>query len=125
MITEAEAGWLAWILHAMDSMQDRRRLGLEKLPMKASAYFRRQGAVTFSDDPVAVRNIELTGTDCLMWGNDYPHDEGTYPGSEKFRAEIRARVNPDQAHAIFAGNAARVYGFDLEALARDAGAEFE
>jgi predicted TIM-barrel fold metal-dependent hydrolase len=125
VITEAEAGWLAWILHAMDSMQDRRRLGLEKLPMKASAYFRRQGAVTFSDDPVAVRNIELTGTDCLMWGNDYPHDEGTYPGSEKFRAEIRARVNPDQAHAIFAGNAARVYGFDLEALARDAGAEFE
>jgi predicted TIM-barrel fold metal-dependent hydrolase len=125
VITEAEAGWLAWILHAMDAMQDRRRLGLEKLPMKASAYFIRQGAVTFSDDPVAVRNIDFTGTDCLMWGNDYPHDEGTYPRSEKFRTEIRAKVNPDQAHAIFAGNAARVYGFDLEALARGAGAELE
>lgn len=120
VITEAEAGWLAWTLHAMDAMQDRRRLGLESLPMKASTYFLRQGAVTFSDDPIALRNIEFTGTDCLMWGNDYPHDEGTYPRSEKFRAEIRASVNEAQAHAIFAGNAARIYGFDLDALAQDA-----
>lgn len=52
-------------------------------------------------------------------------DLATHPRSEKFRTEIRAKVNPDQAHAIFAGNAARVYGFDLEALARGAGAELE
>ena len=120
VVTEAEAGWLGWALHAMDAMQDRRSLGLEKLPMRASDYFRRQGAVTFSDDPIALRNIEFTGTDCLLWGNDYPHDEGTYPNSEKFRAEVRASVSEAEAHAIFAGNAARVYGFDLEALAREA-----
>jgi len=122
VVTEAEAGWLGWVLHAMDAMQDRRRLGLETLPMKASDYFRRQGAVTFSDDPIALRNIEFTGTECLMWGNDYPHDEGTYPRSEKFRAEIRACVSEAEAHALFAGNAARIYGFDLEALAREANA---
>ena len=120
VITEAEAGWLAWTLHAMDAMQDRRRLGLEKLPMKASDYFRRQGAVTFSDDPIALANTEFTGTDCLMWANDYPHDEGTYPSSEKFRVEVRVRVSEAEAHAIFAGNAARIYGFDLDALAAEA-----
>ena len=117
VITEAEAGWLAWTLHAMDAMQDRRRLGLESLPMKASSYFLRQGAATFSDDPVALRNIDFTGADCLMWGNDYPHDEGTYPRSEKFRADIWESVTEDQARAILGGNASRVYGFDLEALA--------
>ena len=120
VITEAEAGWLGWVLHAMDAMQDRRQLGLGKLSMRASDYFRRQGAVTFSDDPIAVRNIEFTGTDCLMWGNDYPHDEGTYPRSEKFRAQVRASVSEVEAQAIFAGNAARIYGFDLDALAREA-----
>jgi len=120
VISEAEAGWLAWTLHAMDAMQDRRRLGLAKLPMKASDYFRRQGAVTFSDDPIALGNTEFTGTDCLMWANDYPHDEGTYPSSEKFRAEVRVRVSEAEAHAIFAGNAARIYGFDLNALAAEA-----
>jgi predicted TIM-barrel fold metal-dependent hydrolase len=121
VITEAEAGWLGWVLHALDTMQDRRRLGLKTLPMKASAYFLRQGAVTFSSDPIALRNLEFTGTDCLMWGNDYPHDEGTYPKSEKYRTEIRASVSESEAHAIFAGNAARIYGFDLEALARGLG----
>jgi predicted TIM-barrel fold metal-dependent hydrolase len=85
--------------------------------MKASQYFLRQGAVTITDDPVALRNLEFTGTDCIMWGNDYPHDEGTFPRSEKFRAEIRASVTEEEAHAIFAGNAARIYGFDLEKLA--------
>ena len=120
IITEAEAGWLAWTLQAMDSMQDRRRLGLQTLPMKASAYFLRQGAITFSDDPVALGNIEFTGTDCLMWGNDYPHDEGTYPRSEESRLAIRKTVSPSQADAILRDNAARIYGFELDALGQQA-----
>ncbi|MEE3329192.1 MAG: amidohydrolase family protein [Myxococcota bacterium] len=123
IITEAEAGWLAWTLQAMDAMQARRRLGLRTLPLKASEYFLRQGAITFSDDAVAMANIELTGTDCLMWGNDYPHDEGTYPNSENARDRIRGALKPDQASALFAGNAARIYGFDLDALARESSAD--
>jgi predicted TIM-barrel fold metal-dependent hydrolase len=118
IITEAEAGWLAWTLQAMDAMQQRRRLGLHSLPLKASEYFLRQGAVTFSDDRVALANIDFTGTECLMWGNDYPHDEGTYPRSEEFRTEIKEALSATQAEALFAGNAARIYGFDLEALHR-------
>lgn len=117
IVTEAECGWLAWTLHAMNAMQERRRLGLEKLSMRASEYFKRQGAVTITDDPVALRNLEFTGTDCILWGSDYPHDEGTYPRSEKFRAEIRAAAGPEDAQKIFSGNAARLYGFDLDRIA--------
>jgi predicted TIM-barrel fold metal-dependent hydrolase len=116
VVTEAEAGWLAWTLHAMDAMQHRRRLGLNTLAMRASEYFRRQGAVTITDDPVAINNLGLTGTDCLMWGNDYPHDEGTYPVSRRHRDAIAAATTHAQARAIFAGNAARIYGFDLAAI---------
>jgi predicted TIM-barrel fold metal-dependent hydrolase len=116
VITEAEAGWLAWTLHAMDAMQHRRRLGLNTLSMRASDYFRRQGAVTITDDPVALNNLAITGTDCILWGNDYPHDEGTYPASRMHRDVIAAATTPAQARAIFAGNAARVYGFDLAAI---------
>ena len=116
VITEAEAGWLAWTLHAMDAMQHRRRLGLNTLSMRASDYFRRQGAVTITDDPIALNNLGLTGTDCIMWGNDYPHDEGTYPASQQYRDAIVAATTPAQARAIFAGNAARIYGFDLDAI---------
>ena len=52
-----------------------------------------------------------------MWGNDYPHDKGTFLRSDKPIAEIRARLNEDDAHKVLSGNAARLYGFDLQHLA--------
>jgi predicted TIM-barrel fold metal-dependent hydrolase len=116
VVTEAECGWLAWTLHAMDAMQSRRRLGLQSLTLKPSEYFRRQGAVTITDDPVALRLLDFTGTDTLMWGNDYPHDEGTFPDSKPFIDQIRAATTPDVAYQILAGNAARIYGFDVNAI---------
>jgi predicted TIM-barrel fold metal-dependent hydrolase len=120
VVTEAESGWLAWTLHAMDAMQKRRRLGLQTLSMRPSEYFKRQGAATICDDPVALALLEFTGTHTLLWGNDYPHDEGTFPRSEPYRESIRRATTPDGAKAILAGNAARLYGFDLEQIAQAA-----
>ena len=85
--------------------------------MRASDYFRRQGAVTISDDPVALNNLEFTGATCLLWGNDYPHDEGTWPNSAASLAQIRKRLSAEDARRVLCGNAARLYGFDLDYLA--------
>lgn len=117
VIVEAECGWLAWTLQAMDSMQHKRRLHLERLSIKASEYFLRQGAVTFTDDPVGLNNIPFTGSHCLMWSNDYPHDEGTFLRPEAGPEMIRARLSDDNARALLCGNAARIYGFDLAKIA--------
>jgi predicted TIM-barrel fold metal-dependent hydrolase len=116
VITEAECGWLPWVLQAMDKMQERRHLYIRKLPLRASDYFRRQGAITITDDGVALRNLESIGSDCLLWGNDYPHDEGTWPDSGPIVDSIRASLGPEGARAVLCGNAARIYGFDLEYL---------
>jgi predicted TIM-barrel fold metal-dependent hydrolase len=117
VVTEAECGWLPWALQAMDQMQERRRLYIENLPLRASEYFLRQGAVTITDDPVALRNIESITSDCLLWGNDFPHDEGTWPDSGPIVDSIRESLAPEQAQAVLSGNAARIYGFDLDYLA--------
>ena len=117
VVTEAECGWLPWVLQAMDEMQERRRLYIRKLPLRASDYFRRQGAITITDDDVALRNIESIGSDCLLWGNDFPHDEGTWPDSGPIVDSIRESLAPEQAQAVLSGNAARIYGFDLDYLA--------
>lgn len=69
-LAEAECGWLAWTLQAMDAMQERRRLGLMELSMQPSEYFKRQGAVTVTDDLVAINNLEFTGIDNILWAND-------------------------------------------------------
>lgn len=117
VVTESECGWLPWLLQFMDQMQARRYLNMRKLKLKASDYFRRQGTITFMDDPVGLNNVEFIGADHLMWGNDYPHDEGTFLRSEKPIAEIRARLSDAEAHRVLCGNAARLYGFDLDHLA--------
>lgn len=116
VITESECGWLAWALQAMDQMQRRRHLYRKDLPLKASEYFLRQGYVTITDDPVALNNVDFTGSDCLLWGNDYPHDEGTWPESHASISAIRARLG-DAADKVLYGNAAKLYGFDVDYLA--------
>lgn len=116
VVTESEGGWLAWTLHAMDAMQRRRRLGLAELSLKPSEYFKRQGALTISDDPIAIHNLEFTGANNIMWGNDYPHDEGTYPNSQPYRQQIEDATSPEDAKKILFDNAAKIYGFDENAL---------
>ena len=113
-VAEAECGWLPWVLQAMDPMQERRHLYSRKLRLRASEHFRRQGAITITDDDVALRNVESIGSDCLLWGNDYPHDEGTWPDSRPVVDSIGETLGPERAHAVLSGNAARIYGFDLD-----------
>jgi hypothetical protein len=57
------------------------------------------------------------GVDRVMWGSDYPHFEGTSPYTvEALRNSFHA-VPPEEVAAMIGLNAARVYGFDLDALA--------
>jgi predicted TIM-barrel fold metal-dependent hydrolase len=100
----------------MDQMQERRQIYRKKLPLRASEYFQRQGAVTITDDRVALNNVAFTGTECLLWGNDYPHDEGTWPNSAKFIESIRTALAPAEAQRVLCGKAAELYGFDLDYL---------
>ncbi|MBF9069340.1 amidohydrolase family protein [Streptacidiphilus fuscans] len=56
------------------------------------------------------------GLDKIMWGSDFPHDEGTYPYTTEALRVAFAGVPYDEVAAMVGGNAARVYGFDLPAL---------
>ncbi|WP_405832361.1 amidohydrolase family protein [Streptomyces sp. NBC_01176] len=57
------------------------------------------------------------GLDKIMWGSDYPHDEGTHPYSREGLRVAYAGLEREEVAAMVGGNAARVYGFDLERLA--------
>ncbi|MFP6741967.1 MAG: amidohydrolase family protein [Alphaproteobacteria bacterium] len=81
-----------------------------KLDLKPSEYFRRQGAVTFSDDPIALNNIKFTGANCLLWGSDYPHDEGTFPHSQSVIERTFQDISESDIRKIVYDNAARIYG---------------
>ncbi len=116
VVTESECGWLAWFLHVMDQMNRQRHLGMKKLDLKPSEYFHRQCAVTITDDPIALHNLPLTGSKCLLWGDDYPHDEGVFPDGARAIREIRDAITPEEAHHVLCGHAAELYGFNLDHL---------
>ena len=57
------------------------------------------------------------GVGNLMWTSDYPHPEGTWPESENLITEAFQGIPLDETRAMLGGNAAEVFGFDVEALA--------
>ncbi len=81
-------------------------------PLRPSEYVRRQIHVGFADDWVALRNVDITGVEPLIWGSDYPHYEGCWPASQQRIAEMLEKVPlpREQQEAIFGGNLARLYG---------------
>ena len=115
---ETGASWLAWIMTQADAIyEDHIMWANPKLSLKPSELIRRQCAATFMYDPVAINNRETTGVETLMWGNDYPHPEGTWPESQAVCADQFDGVSEADLHAIVCGNAAAVFGFDLDQLA--------
>ena len=70
-------------------------------------------ASTFADDIVGIMTREFTGVDSLMWGSDYPHDEGTFPHSQEVIERTFKDVSEEDKRKIVCGNAARLYDFRL------------
>ena len=60
-------------------------------PLMPSEYVQRQFHVSFQDDPVAVACRHITGLSTIVWGNDYPHAEGTFRGSRELIADPARR----------------------------------
>ncbi len=127
VLAEQGSGWIRGTLDVMDQFYRQIAQGgvgelrflepclLERLP---SEYWETNCAVAASflhrDD--CLRREEI-GVDHIMWGSDYPHLEGTSPFSKEAIRRTFAGVDPAEVHAMLAGNAAAMYGFDLDALA--------
>jgi predicted TIM-barrel fold metal-dependent hydrolase len=86
-------------------------------PLKPSEYVQRQFHVSFQDDPVAVACRHITGLSTIVWGNDYPHAEGTFRGSRQVIAEQFAGVPDDEKAAILGGTLGGLLGYRRPAAA--------
>lgn len=56
------------------------------------------------------------GIDNMLWGNDFPHPEGTWPKSREWLAKTYHDVPIAETRRMIGAAAAEVYGFDLETL---------
>jgi len=88
------------------------------LPRSATEYFRQNcwvGASFPGPKDWAAREVMAPGR--FMWGSDYPHDEGTPPYSRESLRAVFHEVGEAELRDVLAGNAAKLYDFDLDALA--------
>ena len=72
-------------------------------PLKPSEYVKRQFHISFQDDPVAIACRHVTGLSTIVWGNDYPHAEGTFRGSREVIAKLLGDLPADERAALVGG----------------------
>lgn len=121
VLTEQTVDWIPSTLEFMDYLYSGPLFAqLRKdLPSKPSEYWARQcwtGASFMTRLECELRHG--IGVDRIMFGTDYPHVEGTWPDTASRLRHTFGGVPEQEVRAILGGNAAGVYGFDLEALAK-------
>lgn len=112
--TEADAGWIPHFMYRMDHAVKRhgawmKTSGLTRLP---SEYCLDHVRLTFQDDWVAFQMCRLNDMPIhrmLMWANDFPHSDSTWPWSQEMLGEHTSMLTDDEKRAILHDNVADLY----------------
>jgi predicted TIM-barrel fold metal-dependent hydrolase len=128
VLTEQGLGWLPRGLQTLDWFYGRMTLGdaaeanffgaaAKGMSLTPTEYFQRNVSVgaSFLRASESALRYEV-GVERIMWGADYPHSEGSYPFSREALRAAFGTCDPVETRQMVEVNAARLYGFDLEAL---------
>ncbi len=124
-ITEGGAYWANDMLWHMDTRyvgahtsKKMSRDGIAgHLSMKPSEYFDRNCFVGASNmEIIELERRYMIGIGNILWGNDFPHPEGTWPHTREWLARLYHDIPIDETRQMLGLNAAEVYQFDVEAL---------
>jgi len=127
ILTESGCSWAGPMLKALDNIHRNMSAGVSGeiryhgewvLKEPPSEYARRccyYGA-SFPSKP-ELEGIDAVGEDNVLWGNDYPHYEGTFPYNLESLRLTFFDMPETRRRKVLGLNAAKLYGFDLDALA--------
>jgi predicted TIM-barrel fold metal-dependent hydrolase len=113
---EADAGWVPHYMYRMDHAYKRHRYWLpasDQLSKLPSEYFREHIYLTFQDDWVAFQMTDMCNPRRLMWANDFPHSDSTWPWSQEMLKEHTTHLTPDEKDWILHDNVAELYQLPL------------
>jgi predicted TIM-barrel fold metal-dependent hydrolase len=117
---EADAGWVPHFMYRMDHAYNRHRFWLpagQELSKLPSEYFAENIYVTFQDDWTAFRFADAMNSKRLMWANDFPHSDSTWPWSQELLDKHTKDLTPQQCDDILRDNVADLYNIDTSTLA--------
>jgi predicted TIM-barrel fold metal-dependent hydrolase len=150
VLTEGGADWVPGVVAILDhqyhKMDPGSRTGFGELSRSADGQAKRKGGMygglcelaeapsyyyrnnvwigsSFTTRREALMRDEV-GIDKMMWGNDYPHREATWPFTREALRHSFFDVEPVDVARMLGGNALEVYPFDLRQLS-DVAVEIE
>ncbi len=109
---EADAGWLPHYSYRMDHAYERHGIwlgggkNLEKMP---SEYINSNVWLTFQDDWVAFKVANLMNPKRLVWANDFPHSDATWPWSQEMLEKHATDLTAEQQRWIMRENIIECY----------------
>ena len=120
VFTEQFADWVPDLLHQLDALHAGAVAGMTRdaaLRLRPSEIWARQ--CTLGGSFLTRRECErraAIGVANLMWGSDFPHDEGVWPKTREALHATFDGVPEPELRAILGQNAVRLYGLDAERL---------
>ncbi|MBC8242736.1 MAG: amidohydrolase [Alphaproteobacteria bacterium] len=114
-LIECGIGWVPWALEAMDEAYRKHHFWVRpKLQGLPSDYFKQHGAAAFQEDPIGLALVEQCGLENnILWANDYPHHEGTWPHSAEAIERTMGGISDSTRAKALGLNANRMFNFNL------------
>ena len=116
---ESDAGWVPHMMYRMDHAYNRHRFWMKgkELKKQPSQYWLDNIHLTFQDDWTAFKMVEAGMLDSrmLMWANDFPHSDATWPHSQALLAEHAKGLTAEQRRLILRDNAVDLYHLPVAA----------
>jgi predicted TIM-barrel fold metal-dependent hydrolase len=114
VIAEADAGWIPHYSYRADHAFKRWGPVVgSKIDKKPSEYMMTNVSYTFQDDVTAYRDLEVVDSGCLMWANDYPHTDATWPDSQKTLDKQMSHLSVEQQNSCTHDNVKKLFNLPI------------
>jgi predicted TIM-barrel fold metal-dependent hydrolase len=117
LYAECQIGWIPYVIERTDDIWMTHRGWAhtqDNVKEPPSTYYYRQVYSCFFKDHVGVKLLDQVGADNITFETDYPHQDGTWPNSQKVAAEIFGHLDPVTVRKIARGNAIKLLGLPFQ-----------
>ncbi len=111
---EADIGWIPWFLEALDLAYYKHHMWVRPVMSEPpSHYWYANCAASVLEDKPGLHLVrEFDLIDHVMWSNDYPHHEGTWPHSSQAIERQLDQFTEEERQKLLGRTAATLFGFD-------------
>jgi predicted TIM-barrel fold metal-dependent hydrolase len=116
VFSEGQVGWMPFVVGRFDNEWELAELWepdlRERVPLPPSHYIAGRVYGCIFDDLVGLKVRDQVGMSQIMWENDYPHGDTSFPDSKHMAEKLIAAAGLDEheTYLLLRGNAIECYG---------------